>query len=111
MAPKANVRVVNFSTVQDSSGGGQGPEWNAVSFSASKEDAMTDISATAPIPLRRLKLPRIVLPGPAIGATLEAITLLIGNALDMAYVQPYSSLSRRLRIIPDDDLEGRDPDW
>jgi hypothetical protein len=111
MAPKANVRVVNFSTVQDSSGGGQGPEWNAVSFSASQEDAMTDISATALIPLRRLKLPRIVLPRLAIGATLEAITLLIGNALDMAYVQPYSSLSRRQRIIPDDDLEGRDPDW
>jgi hypothetical protein len=71
---------------------------------------MTDILTTAPITIRSIKLPRLSVPWRAIGASLEAIPGLIGNALNMAYVDPYTSL-RRPQIVPDDDLEGRDPNW
>lgn len=72
---------------------------------------MTDISGTIPTTIRHFKLPRLVLPWLAIGASFDAINLLIGNALNMAYVEPYSSLRRREQIVPDDDLDGRDPSW
>jgi len=29
----------------------------------------------------------------------------------MTYVDPYASLRRRPPIVPDDGLEGRDPNW
>ena len=72
---------------------------------------MTDISTTAPITIRRLNLPRPSFPRLAIGASLAAISGLMGDALKMAYVDPYTSLRRRPQIVPDDDLEGRDPNW
>ncbi|UVC11552.1 hypothetical protein IHQ71_13785 [Rhizobium sp. TH2] len=72
---------------------------------------MTDISTTAPRTIRHLKLPRLSLPWLAIGASINAMPLLMGDALRMAYVDPYTSLRRQPRIVPDDDLEGRDPDW
>lgn len=72
---------------------------------------MTDISTTAPTTIRRLNQPRLSFPRPAIGASLAAISGLVGNAISMGYVEPYTSLRRQPRIVPDDDLEGRDPTW
>lgn len=72
---------------------------------------MTDIIPTAPILIRRASLPRPGLPRIGIGASLHAIARLLGHALDLAYVAPYSSLQGRPPGIPDDDSEGRDPNW
>jgi hypothetical protein len=101
----------NFRAVQQSSGSGQGPEREAVSSSPSQENTMTDISTDAPITNRRLKLPRPSFPRLAIGASLNAICRLAGDAFSMAYVDPYTSHRRQPRIVSDDDLEGRDPNW
>ena len=72
---------------------------------------MTDISTTAPITVRRLSLSRLSFPRLGIGASLAAISGLMGDALKMAYVDPYTSHRRQPQIVPDDDLEGRDPSW
>jgi hypothetical protein len=72
---------------------------------------MTDISTTAPITIRRLNLPRLCFPRLEIGASLAAISGLVSDALNMAYVAPYTSLRRQPQVVPDDDLEGRDPTW
>jgi hypothetical protein len=76
-----------------------------------KEDTMTDISTIAPIIIRRLNVPRLSFPRLGIGASLAAISGLLGNAFNMAYVDPYTSFRRQLHVVPDDDLEGRDPTW
>lgn len=70
---------------------------------------MADVSTTAPI--RRLKLPRLSFPRLAIGATLNAIFSVMGDAFKMAYLAPYAGLRRQPPIVPDEDLEGRDPSW
>lgn len=72
---------------------------------------MADILATAPMIVRRLKLARLSFPRLAIGASLSAISGLVGDALKMAYVDPYAGLGRQPQIVPDEDLEGRDPTW
>jgi hypothetical protein len=72
---------------------------------------MTDISTTAPITIRRLKLPRLGFPRLEIGASLNAIFDVMGDALKLAYVAPYTSLRRQPQVVPDEDLEGRDPTW
>jgi hypothetical protein len=72
---------------------------------------MTDISTKAPITIRRFSLPRLSFPRLEIGASLAAISGLVGDALSMAYVAPYTSLRRRPQVVPGDDLEGRDPTW
>jgi hypothetical protein len=72
---------------------------------------MTDISTIAPITIRRLHLPRLGFPRLEIGASLAAISSLMGDALNMAYVDPYTSLRRQPQVVPDGDLEGRDPTW
>ena len=72
---------------------------------------MTDISTTAQITTRRLDLLRLSFPRPEIGASLAAISGLVADAFKMSYVNPYTSHGRRQQIVPDDDLEGRDPTW
>ena len=72
---------------------------------------MTDISTTIAITIRCFNLPRPSCPRLEIGASLAAISGLVGNALNMAYVVPYTSLRRHSQVVPDDDLEGRDPTW
>ena len=72
---------------------------------------MTDISTNAPITIRRLNLPRPSFPKLGIGASLAAISSLVGDALKMAYVEPYTIHRRRPQVVPDDDLDGRDPNW
>lgn len=72
---------------------------------------MTDIISTAPIAIRRSSLPRLKLRRIGVGGALGAIAGIFGQALNLAYVDPYTSLQRRPPAIPDDDLEGRDPNW
>lgn len=72
---------------------------------------MSDISSTAPISIRRSSLPRLTIPRIGVGAALGAIAGLFGHALNLAYVYPYASLGREPPVIPDHDLEGRDPNW
>lgn len=72
---------------------------------------MTDIISTAPISIRRPRLPRLRVRRIGVGAALDAIAGLFGHALNLAYVDPFTSLQRRPPVIPDNDLEGRDPNW
>ena len=72
---------------------------------------MTDISTTAPITIRRLVLARLSFPRLEIGASLAVMSGLMGDALNMAYVAPYTSLRRQPQVVADDDLESRDPTW
>jgi hypothetical protein len=72
---------------------------------------MTDISTTIAITIRRFNLPRPSCPRLEIGASLAAMSSMVGDALNMAYVAPYTSLRRQPHVVPDDDLEGRDPTW
>ena len=36
---------------------------------------------------------------------------LLGDAFGMAYVEPFTIHRRRPPVVPDDDLDGRDPNW
>lgn len=72
---------------------------------------MTDISTSAPNAFRRLSLLRPSFPRLDFGASLGAICRLLGDAFNTAYVAPYIILRRQPRIVPHDDLEGRDPTW
>ncbi len=72
---------------------------------------MTDISTTAPVTIRRLNLPRLCFPGLEIGASLAALPGLLSEALNMAYLAPYTGLRRQPQVAPDNGLEARDPTW
>ena len=72
---------------------------------------MTGISTIAPIAVRRSNLQRLNIPRLRIGASLAAMFGLLGDAINMAYVEPYTIHRRRPQVVPDDDLEGRDPSW
>jgi hypothetical protein len=72
---------------------------------------MTDIISTPPISIRRSSLPRLSLPRTGIGTSLAAIAGALGYAVNLAYVAPFTSLQRQRSVIPDNDLEGRDPNW
>jgi hypothetical protein len=71
---------------------------------------MTGIYA-APIIIRRLKLFRLRFRRLGIGALLAAMPASLGKAFSMALVDPYTSVRHKLPIIPDHDLEDRDPAW
>lgn len=71
---------------------------------------MTDISLIARTAIRRPTLRRLI-PRLGIGASLAAICGLLGNAFKMAYAAPYNNRGRRPQVVPEDDLEGRDPTW
>lgn len=70
---------------------------------------MTDIPATTPVSFRRFSLPKFSVSWRATAASIAAIPAAIGDAFNMVYVDPYGAPSRR--VIPDEDLDGRDPDW
>lgn len=72
---------------------------------------MTDVSTTPVVTGRRVSLPRPSFPKLEFGASLRAVFGLFSDALNMAYVSPYTGLRRQPQIVPDDDLEGRDPSW
>jgi len=74
----------------------------------SREDTMTDY-APATSTIRRSRGPRPGIPL-RIGASLAAMSILLGDALSMAYVNP-SACRPRSRTIADDDIDGRDPNW
>jgi hypothetical protein len=84
---------------------------SGVILTVTQEDTMTDMSTTAPITIRRLKLPRLSFPRLEIAASLDAMFSLVGDAINMAYMAPCTSLRRQPQVVPDDDLEGRDPSW
>ncbi|TPI26130.1 hypothetical protein FJ414_30590 [Mesorhizobium sp. B3-1-6] len=72
---------------------------------------MTDILTTGPTAVRRLKLPRPSIPRLAMLATFNTMFSSMVNARKAAYLDPFTSLDRRPPIIPEDDLEGRNPNW
>jgi len=72
---------------------------------------MTDITTTALISTRRFSLPQPCLPRIGIGASLVAIVRLIGDAINLAYVDPYTCRRPQLPAAFDDDLQDRDPNW
>ena len=71
---------------------------------------MTDISTNAPTTNRRSNVQGRSIPTLGIAASLAAMFAVLGDALKMAYVEPYTS-HRRPQVLPDDDPEGRDPTW
>ena len=77
----------------------------------SQEDTVADFSTIVPISIRRSNCQRISSPTLRIRALLAAIPVLLGDAFSMAYVDPYTSLRHQPQIVPDYDLEGRDPAW
>ncbi|ODA96588.1 hypothetical protein BFX40_29605 [Mesorhizobium sp. SEMIA 3007] len=72
---------------------------------------MADISAKTPVTIRRLSPARSSFPRLEIGASLAAISSLVGDALNLAYVAPYISFRRQPQVVADDGLKGRDPTW
>lgn len=70
---------------------------------------MTHISTPTIIP--RVGLPRPAHLRLAVGASIEAMCGLLGKAFTMAYVDPFTSSHRYHQIVPDENLEGRDPRW
>lgn len=72
---------------------------------------MTDLTNSAPLAIRHLRLPRLRLPKLDIGATITAVSTSITEAFCMAYVEPFNALRGRPSILDDVDLEGRDPNW
>jgi hypothetical protein len=72
---------------------------------------MTDVPAAAPRTVRRSGFSRPNIPAQRIGASLAAMSALVSDALKMVYVNPYASHRRRPQAAPDEDLDGRDPDW
>ncbi|TIN16679.1 MAG: hypothetical protein E5Y51_13245 [Mesorhizobium sp.] len=71
---------------------------------------MVDISTIAPIAIRCSDL-QLVKPALKIGASLVAIFALLADAFNMAYVAPFAGHGRRPQVVPEDDLNGRDPTW
>ncbi len=71
---------------------------------------MTDIYINALVSNRRPSLLK-ALPKIGIGAAIAASFKAIGQALDMAYVAPFSAPQPKHPIALDADLEGRDPKW
>ncbi len=71
---------------------------------------MTDLAAARMI-VRRLVLPRPGLPDLGVGQTLSAVSALAGDAFRLAYVAPYAGFRRLPQAAPDEELEGRSPNW
>lgn len=72
---------------------------------------MTDIISTIPVEIRSFSLPLSRLRRIGVVASLNAMTGLLGQALNLAYADPYNSLQRKSPVVPDIDLNGRDPNW
>ena len=70
---------------------------------------MTDITATAPITLRRPRQLRFKVPKLGIGAAFAAMFEYISHTFALAYVVPYQWDPPPAAI--DADLDGRDPSW
>jgi hypothetical protein len=72
---------------------------------------MTDITNTTPISLHRLSLLRLELPKLGVGFAVSVMSESVMRAFELAYVAPFSAMQRKLAIVFDEDLEGRDPNW
>jgi len=72
---------------------------------------MTDIPAAAPKNVRRSDFSRPNIPVQRIGALLAAMSALVSDALKMVYVDPYAGHRRPPPAAPDENLDGRNPDW
>jgi hypothetical protein len=72
---------------------------------------VADILGIAPVVVRRSRAQLRRFPRLKVGASLAALFGLVGDAFKMAYVDPYIGHGRRPPVVPDDDLEGRDPTW
>jgi len=72
---------------------------------------MTDIPTSAPVAFRRSKSRRPSFPRLGIGASLAALCASLGNAFELAYVDPYTDRKLRSQVAPEDGDGRRDPDW
>ena len=72
---------------------------------------MADISIRALIAVRRSNLQRLNIPTFRVAASLAALSVLVGDAFKMAYVDSYIGRSHQPQVVPDGDLDGRDPTW
>jgi hypothetical protein len=71
---------------------------------------MTDITTITPISIRRFALSRPRLPRLGIAISLNEIAWLVGDALNLVLVDPFSRHSNP-PVTFSEDLEGRDPNW
>ena len=72
---------------------------------------MADICTRVPIAVRRSNLRRLNIPTFRVAASLAALSVLVGDAFKMAYVDSYIGQGRQPPVVPDDELDGRDPTW
>lgn len=74
-------------------------------------DILAPRVAFRPLSLPAQRLPGGATPKLAIGATIAAMFSAMGEAMKLACVSPYAGTARKPRKLPDEDLQGRDPDW
>jgi hypothetical protein len=72
---------------------------------------MTEMSVFATNAVRRSNSLRLKISTLRIGASLASLFALLGDALTMAYVEPYTTHRRTPKDAPDENLQGRDPNW
>lgn len=83
---------------------------------------MTDFTTPTMITRRSHRLARMTFPLQGIlhgltaplallGNALATILTAYGRALELAYLAPYSCPTQGKRVVREDDLEGRDPNW
>jgi hypothetical protein len=70
---------------------------------------MAGMSTIAPTAVRLVRVQRLTVPRPSLGASLAAMFGVLGDAVRMAYADPYAS--RRPNVAPEEGQDGRDPRW
>jgi hypothetical protein len=77
-------------------------------MSSQQEDAMTHLTLTAPISIRRPRLAVAQFAKRWVGMPLASAATAVGNAFAMAYAAPYQPGKP---AQPARDADGRDPSW
>jgi hypothetical protein len=72
---------------------------------------MTDLVTSAPLATHDLRLPRVRFPKIGIGTKIGGLSTCIGQAMCVAYVEPYKISQHQPATFCEVDLEGRDPNW
>ena len=72
---------------------------------------MTDIANAAPITFRPWFSLRVQFPKWTVGSALANSSESIRRAFEMAYVAPFCSSQPKPLTGPDEELEGRNPNW
>jgi hypothetical protein len=106
LAPQATFRAV-----QVSSGLTQGLERNVLSPFAQREDMMAGDFTTDATDIPGNDRPHLGRTIRSVGTSLGAVAALVGGAVRMAYVDPFSTARCKGQDCANEDADGRDPAW